>query len=83
MRAIRESMVNAAHVHSQSQSHQCVVGFLGRNKISDGRGSGVIESQVGRWREEWGWWRRERSDRGVVHRNFHSLDEEQKNKRSV
>ncbi|GBP08079.1 hypothetical protein EVAR_2884_1 [Eumeta japonica] len=42
-------MVTADHVHSQPQkSHQCVVGLLVRNSISDG---GRIEGEVvGRWR---------------------------------
>ncbi|GBP29750.1 hypothetical protein EVAR_94589_1 [Eumeta japonica] len=37
----KDKMVTAAHRHSEPQSsHQCVLGFFGGNRISNGRGSG-------------------------------------------
>ncbi|GBP17775.1 hypothetical protein EVAR_102634_1 [Eumeta japonica] len=42
-------MVTAVHGHSQSQwSHQCVAGFLGGNRVSNGKGSGLWTEEIER-----------------------------------
>ncbi|GBP85720.1 hypothetical protein EVAR_69981_1 [Eumeta japonica] len=45
----RELFVTATHGHLQSQrNHQCVAGFLGGNRMSDGKSNGLMVGALGR-----------------------------------
>ncbi|GBP51067.1 hypothetical protein EVAR_87644_1 [Eumeta japonica] len=57
-------------IHNPREKYLCVVGLLGRNKISDGVGTALMEGN-------WG------DGAGVGHRNSHSPNETKQHKQSL